>query len=75
MFCDATNHKQRVPEPLLAVQLMRVDNPCRGEAKVVALCQVCYEYDLVKIKGQYYRCDICGGKHPFRDIWSMLGAA
>jgi hypothetical protein len=74
MLCEAKLHSSRVAGPALAVQLMRVDNVCRGEEKVVALCQTCFEADSYKIAKQYYRCPVCNDTHPFSSAWKMIGA-
>lgn len=75
MICEARLHSTRAIGPAIAVQLMRVDNPCRGEAMVVALCQTCYQDNLRKIQAMYYTCEFCGRRHSFRDIWAMIGNA
>ena len=75
MMCDATGHSMRVGKPVIAVQLMRIDNPCRKEAKVVALCETCYRIDLNRIESHHYRCTFCGKVHEFSKIWKMIGRA
>lgn len=75
MICDAKLHSTRVHGPALAVKLMRVDNECRNEHKVVSLCQVCYEVNLGRIQNNYYMCQFCRERHWFRWIWRMIGDA
>lgn len=76
MICDSTNHYVRASEPMTAVKLMRVDNDCRGEHKVVALCRVCYAVDHMKIRdAKYYTCRVCGRTHYYQHLWTMIGDA